>query len=103
VIYMQGKNGQHIIILEPSNLDQLKTGRVVHTPDNDKCTLLMYSPDIVWTGTQIKKAFHMADGSIDVEELQRIVDESQSRPEIRERPYHHTELISGRREGQKPQ
>lgn len=105
MIYMQGKTGQTIVILEPANLEHLRKGGLVKSPDDQHSTLILYSPDIVWTGQQIRAAFQREDGggSIGVEELENIVAASQSRTEVHERPYHHAEMISGRKEGENTQ
>jgi len=97
MIYMQGKNGQHIIILEAANLDHLRVGGTVKTPDAAHSVILAFSPDIVWTSAQLKQLVE-GDG-IDVDGLERLLIESQHRPEVRERPYHHIEHFSQKREG----
>jgi len=102
LIYLAGKSGQHVIILEPANLDKLRAGGFVKTPDDEKSVIIGFAPDIVWTGEQIKVAFDESDNSFAVADLERILREGLSRPEVKERPYHHSEMISKKRE-RKPQ
>ena len=96
MIYMQSKDGQHVIILEPANLDHLRVGGIVKTPDAKHSVCLAFSPDIVWTSQRLK---HLVEGEgIDVEGLERLLTESQHRPEVRERPYHHIEHFTQKKE-----
>lgn len=98
MIYMQGKDGTRIVILEPDNLKTIREGGMVKSPDDKHETLIVFAPDIVWTGQQIRAILDRGDDSLDPDKLQQILDEGLHRAEVYERPYHHREMISGRRE-----
>jgi hypothetical protein len=84
LIYLKSSDGQHIVILEPGNLEALKAGRFERAGDG--AVLVGYTPDAVWLGEQI---FANID-ALDPATLQRLITESQKRPEVKERPYHPT-------------
>lgn len=90
MLYLQ-IGSKRVIILEPSNLDHLKDGGSVITPD--KQILLVYTPDSKWLAEHMKDA--MPAGHLDPEAFERIRKESLKRPEVKERPYHETEMVAG--------
>ena len=93
MIYLKTTSGQHFIVLEPANIEQLKSGIPLHTPTHE--ILLAYSPDIIWTSEQIKKA--LEGRTLDVAALEAILEEGLSRPEIKERAYKETEFFSSQK------
>lgn len=97
MIYMYVKNGQHVIILEPANLDHLRVGGIVKTPDQQHSVIITFQPDIIWAGERLREIVG-SDHGIDLDQLEALLTEGQHRPEVRERPYHHVEHFSGRKE-----
>jgi hypothetical protein len=84
MIYLKSSEGVHIVILEPGNIDAMKTGGAEKTPNGQ--VWVAYTPDVVWLGEQI-----MANmDKLNPETIARLIEESQRRPEVRERPYHPT-------------
>jgi len=85
MIYMKSANGEiKVVVLESTNLEQLKQGHVVHTPD--KSVVIAWTADPVWLADKI---LDVKDG--DVMAVARLIEESAKRPEKpRGRPYHET-------------
>lgn len=95
MIYIVTRENVHIIILEPSNLEQLRSG-FVHSPSEATPQFIVtYSPDIVWTAARIKEA--VKEGTIGSDVLDAIIKDSQQRPEVALRPYHHIDVITRRK------
>jgi len=82
VLYFGTKDGQHIVVLEPENMEALKSGLFAKTPN--KSVLIAYTPDSAWLGEQIM----MNADKLDPETLERLILESQRRPEKRGRAQH---------------
>lgn len=95
MIYAVTKHGQFLVVLEPGNLDRLRVGGSVKSPDGT--IMIVFSPDIMWTAARIREAVE-ANGTIDAETVDKILVDSQHRPEVKERPYHHLDIISGKLE-----
>lgn len=92
MIYIVTREHEHIVILEPQNLKQIREG-VVHTPPQAiPRFLITYSPDIEWTSARIKEA--VEDGAIGASELQEIIREGHQRAEVATRPHHQIEVIA---------
>lgn len=81
MIYFNTRYGQHMIILEPENLEELKAGQFAHTPN--KAVLIVYTPDAEWLGEQL---IANAD-NLTPELLDYLIKKAQKRPEKRGRPY----------------
>lgn len=95
MIYMVTRENVHIIILEPSNLEQLRSG-FVHSPSEAIPQFIVaYSPDIQWTADRIKEA--VKDGTISSDVLDAIIKEGRQRPEVEDRPYHPINVITRRK------
>lgn len=100
MIYLAAKNGKHVIVLEPSNIDNLLKGGIVHTPDEAAQILIAYQPDIVWTADELKKECEISnnDAGLDIDTFFKILKFGMSREKVTERPYQHIEWVSGKRE-----
>jgi hypothetical protein len=82
VIYLRTGNNQHVVILEPGNLEAIKGGAKASTPNH--AVFVAYTPDAVWLGEQITANFDDLTPAV----LDRLIKESQARSEVHERPYH---------------
>jgi len=78
MIYARLKNGQHFIVMEPGNIERLKRGRVMKTPDNE--VLFAFAPDMEWTMEQFNAM--MTAGEIDIEVVEQILKRGLIRPEV---------------------
>lgn len=80
MIYLKG-DGVKIIVLETSNLEELKKGRPANTPDGS--VLIAWTPDPVWLADKIAET----DG--DAEKIGKLIDEASRRQQKpTTRPYH---------------
>ena len=80
MIFMRLINGQSVIIIEPGNIDRLKSGLPLYSPDGG--TMLAFSPDMLWTMDQIQAMVAINDGRLDPETLAFILKEGMERPEV---------------------
>lgn len=85
VIYLKTK-GQHLLILEPANIERIQKGEPAKSPNNE--VAVAYTPDLVWLTEQLKGIDEM-----DVEKLDTLLKESLKRPAVHRRPYHTPELF----------
>jgi hypothetical protein len=74
VIYMTGTDGITVVVLEPANIEELKKGRPARSPDGK--VVICYTPDAVWLSAKLSS---LTSG--DAQEVARLIDESQNRPE----------------------
>ena len=84
MIYLSGPTHK-IILLEPGNLEAIKTGDLETTQDDS--VLIGYTPDVVYTQQLLVELFSK-DNKAAIEDIEKIVKESITRPEVKERPYH---------------
>lgn len=82
MLYFNTTDGQHIVILEPENLENISLGLYAKSPN--KAVLITYTPDAAWLQDQL---IANAD-KLDPETLDRLIKESQQRPEKRGRAHH---------------
>jgi hypothetical protein len=82
MLYFNTRGGQHIVILEPENLEAVKAGQFAKSPN--KAVLIAYTPDAGWLGEQIVANVN----NLTPELLDRLIAESQQRPEKRGRAHH---------------
>lgn len=87
MLYLASKNGEvKIVVLESQNLEKLKAGFPITTPD--KSVLIAWTADPVWLADKI---MDVEDG--DMMAVAKLIEESAKRPEKpRDRPYHETRL-----------
>lgn len=71
MIYLKG-DGVKILILETANLEEIKNGRPLKTPDGE--VLVCWTPDPVWLADKLMDT----DG--DAKAIGRLIDESSRRP-----------------------
>lgn len=82
MIYLSG-DGFKLIVLEPENLEEIKKGRPVVSPD--KSVMIAWTPDPVWLADKIM------DSEGDAALICKLIDEAAKRPEkAGRRPYHET-------------
>jgi hypothetical protein len=84
MIYMKTVSGSHIIVIEPDNIDKMKAGEPLHTPDNE--VMVCFTPDIEWVQDQFIQA-QMA-GTLGPETIEDVLKRSLVRPEVKNRIYH---------------
>jgi hypothetical protein len=82
MLYFNTSNGQHIVILEPENLEALKTGQFAVSPN--KAVMIAYTPDAEWLQDQLITHVH----DLTPESLDYMIKKSQQRPEKRGRAHH---------------
>jgi hypothetical protein len=82
MIYLKTQTGQHVVILEPGNIEWIKQGGFERSGDNE--VMVSYTPDAVWLSAQLIANVE----SLTPDVLAGLVLESQSRPEVKERPSH---------------
>jgi len=75
MIYMKA-GGHNLVILEPYNIGKVLEGLIVKSPDNQ--VLIAYCPDVDWLSKEITKT--MGDGLLDVEKLDKLLQEGLKRP-----------------------
>lgn len=80
MLYLTTKAGQKIVVLETSNIDEIKKGRPAVV--QDQSVIIAWTPDPVWLADKI-----MGAGS-DAMEIGRLIDEAAKRPQQPPRPYH---------------
>lgn len=81
MLYMQAADGSvKIIVLESANLEELKKGRPIKSPDGTVC--IAWTPDPVWLADKIMDT----DG--DSIAIAKLIDEASKRPEKTNRPSH---------------
>lgn len=90
MLYMQGDGGNlKIIVLETGNLEEMRKGRPVRTPDGT--VLIAWTPDPVWLADKI-----MGTGG-DALAIGRLIDEAAKRPQKpTDRPKHETHVTDFR-------
>lgn len=92
-IGFDGANGSYKIalVLEPENIDRLRRGQMIEVDLNELCHALPfrvemaldYTPDAVWMQEEFqRRKLTTAEG------FAKLLQESQSRPEVRKRPNH---------------
>lgn len=81
MIYLRNKEGTfRMIVLETANIEHLKSGGAVSCLDEE--VFIRWTPDAVWLAEQIQKT---DGGSTSID---RLIAESQTRPEAPVRDYH---------------
>jgi hypothetical protein len=81
MIYFTTKDGQAIAIVEPGNLDQMRSGEPLVTPDRK--FMMAYVPDMRWFHTRFQKMVHESQGVIDAEALDALLKEALKQHVIR--------------------
>lgn len=78
MIYMKAGK-QYVLVLEPSNLERLKNGEPLHTPDGE--ILVAYCPDIEWLANEMAT---IIDGKhqLDVAGFENVLERGQLQPTI---------------------
>lgn len=82
MLYFNTRDGQHIIVLEPENLEAVRDGKFAKSPN--RAVLIAYTPDAEWLGDQLVANAE----NLTPEILDRLIKESQQRPEKRGRAHH---------------
>jgi hypothetical protein len=60
MMYMRTKAGQHIVVLEPGNIELLQKGQPVIT--EGKQVMIVYTPDIMWLQKQFVEHVKSQEG-----------------------------------------
>jgi hypothetical protein len=80
MIYFTTTDGKAMLIVEQGNLDRLRIGKPMSTPDGK--FIICYTPDLVRLWPEIEALVQGGDG-FDVEKFDAILKESLSWPEKR--------------------
>jgi hypothetical protein len=78
VIYFTTTDGRACLIIEPGNIQRLKEGKPMVTPD-DKF-MVCFTPDMPWTCEQVLSA--QSQGKITPEQIAKIIDDGKTRSTI---------------------
>jgi hypothetical protein len=81
MLYFTTTNGQATLIIESGNLERLKSGKPMVTPD--KKFMVCYTPDLQWTVEQFKAHCAINEMSLDPEILDFILKEGMKREEVK--------------------
>jgi hypothetical protein len=82
MIFLVTQDGKRLLILEPANLEAIKQGGSVVSPDGS--VQLLYTPDAIWLGQQIHAVAEFMNGDV----LESLHKSSLERPEIYDRADH---------------
>lgn len=78
MIYMKAGD-QVVVVLEPSNLEKMKDGQPIVSPD--KAVLIAYCPDVDWLTAEIAKVID--DGQkLDVGAFDKLLKDGLDRPTV---------------------
>lgn len=87
MIYLKAGN-LSILVLEPGNIDRLKEGKPLTSPD--EAVTVCYTPDMTWTMAKLRGLFEK--DNLNSEVLEEVLKEGINRPEVRDRPWHPLEM-----------
>lgn len=79
MIYIRLTDGTSVLIVEPTNLDRLRSGKPMVTPD--RTIMIMYTPDMKFTECALQDM--LTTGQIDTKTLQDVMDISIKREVVR--------------------
>lgn len=77
MLYLKLSSGRHMIVLEPVNLDLLREGDPVVTPDRE--VIVACSPDVPWLAEQVQQ---VQTSELTVERFVELFRQSMRRPEV---------------------
>ncbi len=80
MIYLHTTDGQAFMFIEQGNLDRLKSGKPMSTPDGK--FMLCFAPDIEWTTEQIQAMVAINGNQLDPATLEFIYREGLKREVI---------------------
>lgn len=80
MIYLSSTEGQHIVVLEPYNLDLIKGGKPIASPD--KTVFIAYCPDVDWLSLKIQELIKEQGREFSIEKLDSLLQEGLTRKEI---------------------
>jgi len=81
MIYFTTTDGKAVLIIEQGNLDRLRAGLPMSTPD--KKVLVCYTPDVERLHPKIEELIKSDSGAFDAAKFDAILKESLSWPEVR--------------------
>jgi hypothetical protein len=80
VIYIITDDQHIVMVVGPNNLAKMKAGFPMISPDG--VILVAYTPDVQWTGEQIKAMIAVSSGKFDPQIVDFILKEGLRRPEV---------------------
>lgn len=80
MIYFTTTDGRAVLIVESGNIERLKSGKMMKTPDEQ--FLVCYTPDMEWTTDQFK-AMLAINRNVDPAVLDFILKEGMKREEVK--------------------
>jgi hypothetical protein len=81
MIYFTTTDGRAVLIIESGNLERLKSGKPMKTPDEK--FLVCYTPDMEWTMDQFQGMLAVTTNSVDPAIMDFILKEGMKRQEIK--------------------
>jgi len=81
MIYILAADDRALLVIEPTNIDRLKAGEPLISPDGK--LVVLYTPDAEWTMGQIQSMCSATDFMVDGELMDFIIKEGLKRPEVK--------------------
>jgi len=81
MIYFTTTDDQAVLIIENGNLERLKSGKPMRTPDGK--FMVCYTPDLDWTMEQFKGMLAVTANAVDPAILDFILKEGLKREEVK--------------------
>lgn len=80
MLYFTTVSRQHVAIIEPSNIDKLKEGKPLLTPDGK--IMVAYTPDMEWFQNHFRAMIGISNSSVDAKLLDFLLKEGLKRPTV---------------------
>lgn len=80
MIFIGMKDGSTLIILEPGNIERMRDGKPLISPDNR--VMVAFTPDMEWTQDRIMEMLRNAGGKVDPKLVDDILRAGLNRPVV---------------------
>ena len=77
MIYFSTKDGKHVVVLDPANVAQLKSGDSLMTPDG--IVIMSFTPDALWLSGELEKVFSGEEKVLTPVKLKELLHEGLAR------------------------
>jgi hypothetical protein len=84
LIYIKTQGGQHLLIIEPDNLDRLRAGEPLNSPTGD--VTVAFTPDLDWLRSELIAISSYRE--IMPEDIDELLHRGLIRPEVKGRVVH---------------
>jgi len=81
MIYFTTMDGQAVLIIESGNLERLKSGKPMKTPDGK--FMVCYTPDMEWTAEQFQAMLAVTSEHVDPQVFDFILKEGLKRAKVK--------------------